>query len=71
MCHLIKIKVTLLTKVEHIRKKSYLDTFHEVTIRQMFLIFHYGGRYHIETRPMIKSVDGFLYDNGPRHEKVK
>ena len=71
MCNLIKIKVTVLTKVEHIRKKSYLDTLHAVTIRQMFLIFHDGGRYHIETRLLIKSMDGFLYDNSPRHEKVK
>ena len=31
-------------------------------------------RYHIETSPLIcssKSMDGFLYDNGLRHERVK
>ena len=32
-----------------------------------------GGRYHIETIPLICSANGmewFLYDNGPRHEIV-
>ena len=36
-------------------------------------LFHDGGRYHIETSPLIlfrKSVDWFLYDNGLRHERV-
>ena len=37
-----------------------------------FLIFHDGGRYHIETSPFICfAMDWFLYDNGPRHERVK
>ena len=36
--------------------------------------FHDGGRYHIETRPLIcigLSMDWFLYDNGLRHERVE
>ena len=35
--------------------------------------FQDGGRYHIETSPLIcgaKSMDWFLYDNGLRLEKV-
>ena len=50
---------------------------------ECFLLFHDGDRYHIETRPLIyganrnqaidlrsKSMNGFLYDNGSRHERV-
>ena len=35
---------------------------------------HDGGYYHIETDPLICSVNqwtGFLYDNVPLHERVK
>ena len=37
------------------------------------LTLYDGGRYHIETSPLIcgaKSMDWFLYDNGLRHERV-
>ena len=36
-------------------------------------LFHDGGRYHIETSPLIcrKSMDWFVYDNGLRHERFK
>ena len=30
-----------------------------------------GGRYHLETSPLSKSMDWFLYDIGLRHERVK
>ena len=33
--------------------------------------FHDGGRYHIETNPLICGTNSFLYDNGLRHERVK
>ena len=38
--------------------------------RGMRLIFHDGGRYHIETIPLICG-EWFLYDNGLQHERVK
>ena len=34
-------------------------------------LFHDGGRYHIETNGLRKSMDWFLYDNGLRYERVK
>ena len=34
-------------------------------------LFHDGGRYHIETSLLCKSMDWFLYDNGLRYEIVK
>ena len=37
---------------------------------QFTLLFHDGGRYHIETSPLF-IMDWFLYDNGLRHERVK
>ena len=40
---------------------------------RLFKLFHDGGRYHIETSPLIcsvKSMDWFLLDNGFRHERV-
>ena len=46
------------------RKYAFLNAFNS---------FHDGGRYHIETSPLIcfpKSMDWFLYDNGLRHERV-
>ena len=34
-------------------------------------LFHDGGRYHVETSPLLcKSMDWFLYDNGLRPERV-
>ena len=35
-----------------------------------FKLFHDGGRYHIETSPLI-CFHWFLCDNGLRHERVK
>ena len=43
-----------------------------MTILLILLNSHDGGRYHIETSPLIcKSMDWFLYDNGRRHESLK
>ena len=44
------------------------DTFMKDAFR-LLEPFHDGGRYHIETSPLI--ADWFLYDNGLRHERVK
>ena len=34
-------------------------------------LFHDGSLYHIETSPLIWSIDWFLYDRNIRHERVK
>ena len=38
--------------------------------KRKYVTFHDGGRYHIETSPLI-CFDWFLYDIGLRHERVK
>ena len=50
-------------------------------LSSIYKLFHDGGRYHIETSPLIyrenqfidlqgKSMDWFLYDNGLRHVRL-
>ena len=54
-------------------RKYYLQYINYSTISKPKL-FQDGGRYHIETNPLIcgaKSMDWLLYDNGLRLERVK
>ena len=68
-------KKTNINRLSSRNKEQYLF--------ECFLLFHDGDRYHIETRPLIcganrnqandlrsKSMNGFLYDNVSRHERV-
>ena len=44
------------------------------TTLKVLKLFHDGGRYHIETSPLIllgKSMDWFLYDNDLPHERFR
>ena len=48
-----------------------IELSHPVKIFSYYINLNDGGRYHIETSPLICSaLLWFLYDNSPRHERV-
>ena len=64
--HIFKLVCSSMNLLKIIVKICYLPS-------NIIDLFHDGGRYHIETSPLIcrKSMDWFVYDNGLRHERFK
>ena len=69
-------RVKLITnncKTKSFHKNWVIYFYANLTLSWRRPLSHDGGRYHIETSPVLrsKSMDSFVYNNGLRHERVK